>query len=351
MIKKFSWFLMLLSTLLIVSACGESAASKDEASKLIVYTNQVSGDREAVFKELVEKQNFEFEVEFVQAGGGDMRDRLIAEKNKPLADVVLGGSPLEYLALVEKGILATHKPSWSSSVDPSLASSEQFYWPWAIDTIHFAYNKNALGGANQPPIPKEWADLTAPEYKDKFYLFGVAGTTGTVAFSSMLVDHQDKNGELGVSDEGWKLIKGLYENAVRPEPKDWQEALKSDLAGGTLWGGGMLAAARDRDIPLAAMTPAAGTPFLPALIGIVDSKDEARIANAKEFVDWWGSKEVQVVWGEKTGQAPANVEALNEIGGEVKNLLEQSKVQELDWDYIYKNIDSWREKILLEYAK
>lgn len=354
--RKLLLMLGIVSTLIFITACSEEGketteAKSDKKSELVVYTNQISGDREEVAKSLVEEQNFNFEVVFVQAGGGEMKDRLIAEKNNPLADVVLGGSPLEHLALAENNILAPFTPTWAENVDPSLVGSENNYWPWAIDTVHYTYNKNLVGGNNQPPVPHDWPDLTKPEFKDQYYIFEPSGTTGAVLFASMLVRYQDKNGEHGVSEEGWKLVEDIYANAVNPAPQDWQEALKEDVTGGFIWGGGVISVARDKNIELDIMEPSVGTPFLPALVGKIHTGNEEKMENAEEFINWWGSADVQATWGEKTGQAPANKEALEKIGGEIQALLDRLETQELDWNYIYEHMDAWREKMALEYAQ
>lgn len=355
--KKLLLMFGLVLLFVIVSACSKEEAKDqkdtktEKKSELVVYTNQVSGDREEVFKKLVEEQHFDFEVVFVQSGGGEMKDRLIAEKSKPSADVVLGGSPLEHLALVENKVLKPFTPSWASDVDKSLVGPDNLYWPWAIDTVHYTYNKALAGGEGQPPIPQDWTDLTKPEYKDQYYIMEPSGTTGAVLFASILVRHQDESGEHNVSEEGWKLIEKIYENAVNPTPQDWQEALKGDVTGGFIWGGGVISVARDKNIELDVMEPPVGTPFLPAVVGIVNTGDEERMKNAEEFVNWWGSEEVQTVWGKETGQAPANVKALEQVGGEVQALLDRLEVQKLDWNYIYEHMDDWREKMALEYAQ
>ncbi|MCT4686898.1 extracellular solute-binding protein [Vallitalea sp.] len=359
--KKQQFFLVILIFVLILVGCGSKTSNSvkdDEIPKpqekekiettksedkveLVIYTNQIDGDREELFKILVEEQNFNFDVVFVQSGGGDIRDRLIAEKNNPIADVVLGASTLEHLALVENDLLVPFTPDWSDTVDTSLVGVDNKFWPWAIDTFHFTYNTALIGGEGQLPVPNDWYDLTSPEYKGKYYVFGSTGTTGGVMFASMLVRHRDDNGILGVSEEGWKLIEDIHANAINPFPNDFREALKGEVVGGFIWGGGVVTIPESKGIELDVMETPVGTPFLPANIAIINTGKQNKMKYAEEFVNWWGSKEVQTKWGGAFGNAPANKEALDAIGGELKAFMERLSVHDIDWQFVYEHFSTF----------
>ena len=105
----------------IVSACGggsnagnantgtsEGTPAPSESSsnepaqneKLIVYTNANSDGRG---EWLIEKaKGAGFDIEIVGAGGADLTNRLIAEKNNPIADVVYGLNNMLYENLKRK---------------------------------------------------------------------------------------------------------------------------------------------------------------------------------------------------------------------------------------------------------
>ncbi len=347
-------FMLVVLITIVVSglfAAGDAEETGEGVrAELIVYSNQLGG-REEIFAELVEGADFPFDIITVQSGGNEMKDRLIAERNSPLADVVLGGSHVESLALVENDILATYVPAWADDVDEVFVGPDNKYWPWALDTVHFTYNAEFMGPGTDLAAPSDWTDLVDPMYKDTYYFWGSGGTTGGMLVSSMLIRYRDANGELGVSQEGWDLVEGIYANAQNPAPSDWREGLRGESYGGSIWGGGVVQVSRDKGIDLQVMEPPVGTPFFPAVIGVVDTGKELKMEYAKQFVDWWGSAEVQVAWGGATGQAPANVEALREIGGATQELTERLEVQDLDWQFIYENLDTWREKIALEFGQ
>lgn len=81
-------------------------------------------------------------------------------------------------------------------------------------------------------------------------------------------------------------------------------------------------------------------------IGIVNGTK--KLDEAKEFVDWFGSAEVQGQWAEEFSTLPANEKAVdkaNEFNQEIAKI----PAQDIDWDLVAENIDAWCEKIILEY--
>lgn len=97
------------------------------------------------------------------------------------------------------------------------------------------------------------------------------------------------------------------------------------------------------------MSPEVGVPFVTEQIGILNtSKKQALL---KEFVDWFGSAEVQKAWSDEFGSIPANQDALAQVKPEIKEFVESVKPQELDWDFIGENVDSWIEKAQLEFIQ
>ncbi len=336
--------LVALSILVLVLAgCGGS----DEVKSIVVYSNSV-GDQPDAFNEVIEAGNFPFEVEVVSMGGNEMKDRLISEKNNPQADVVLGGSQIEQLALVENDILSPYKPAWADQVPQELVGADDMYYPFSIDTAHFVYNKNLVGDDKDIPVPTEWTDLLAPEWTDNYYVFGSGGTTGGMIYSSILSEYRDDSGDLGISDEGWEVIGNVIENGI-PEPEDFRAALlNDDIAGGFVWGGAVLDL-NSRGGNLAVMQPEAGTIYYGGNISLVNTGDEQTMEAAKQFIDFWGSEEAQTLWLQ-TGQIPANQLAYEKGSDEMKAFMNELTIQDIDWNFVFENLDKWRERIALDYG-
>ena len=61
------------------------------------------------------------------AGGADLTNRLIAEKNNPIADVVFGLNNIFYENLKKEDVLDQYVPQWASQVDSGLNDPEGYY--------------------------------------------------------------------------------------------------------------------------------------------------------------------------------------------------------------------------------
>ncbi|TVP97265.1 MAG: hypothetical protein EA374_00055, partial [Acholeplasmatales bacterium] len=122
MMKQKVMVTLLMSTMIVIlSACGwfgdDNGDETAMADAIIVYTNQTSGGRETRLQTLISEANLGFSVEFVELAGQNLRSRLIAEKNFPIADVVLGGGVLEHLGLKNEGVTTPFFPTWLDTVD------------------------------------------------------------------------------------------------------------------------------------------------------------------------------------------------------------------------------------------
>ena len=92
--------------------------------------------------------------------------------------------------------------------------------------------------------------------------------------------------------------------------------------------------------------PEIGVPYLVEQVAII--KGTKNLEAAKQFVDWFGSAEVQERWSKKFSSMPANEKALANADQSIKDLDASLKKQDIDWTFVSKNIEKWVEKIELE---
>lgn len=336
--KKIFLGAMLALTLI---GCGE----KDDS--IILYTNSGSNGRSEFLKEYAKENGFNLDI--VSAGGTDITNRLLAEKNNPIADVIFGLNNMEYEKLKKENILKKFNPSWADKIPEGLSDKEGYYNAVTITPLLAVYNTDIINGEN---IPKDWTDLaTNPKFTGKYFMFGTNGGTGKAVMASVVSRYKDLNGELNISDEGWEMTKKLYTNGyVERGEEDWFGNLMSGKRPILmLWGSGALEREKANNIELGIMKPEIGVPFVVEQIALVNK--ESNNEQVEKFADWLGSPEVQIKWAEKFGTAPAHPEALEKAPAEVKELVESVKIQKLDWKFISENIDSWIEKIELEFIK
>ncbi len=134
------------------------------AETIVVYSPQ-GGDERGVFIAARAKEATGHDVKFLAAGGGELLDRIMAEKANPQADVVLGLVPQAMYRLKGEGVFLAHVPSWAGGLDPVFKDKDgQFHMFWQTPIV-VAYAADKMAGL---PAPKSWLDLANPIYKDKF---------------------------------------------------------------------------------------------------------------------------------------------------------------------------------------
>lgn len=331
-----------LSFLLTLTMIGYG--EKSEAS-IIVYTNSGSNGRAQYLEEEAKKAGFDINV--VAAGGTDIANRLSAEKNNPIADVVFGLNNIEYEKLKKKNVLRKFTPSWAKDIPAGLSDKDGYYNAVSVTPLIAIYNPQVITGKN---IPKDWTDLaTNPYYKDKYNLFKTGGGTGKTILASIISRYKDSKGELGISKEGWDIIKKLYENGhVEKSGEDWFGNLMSGKRPITMiWASGAIERQNANNFKVGIMKPEIGVPFVVEHVAIINKKKFK--PESEKFAEWLGSVEVQGKWSEKFGTAPALPVALEKAPKQVTELVNSLKVQKLDWTFIANNVDAWMEKIELEY--
>lgn len=337
--KKFFLSIMLPLTLI---GCG-----KEKAKSLIVYTNSGSHGRAEYLTELAKKNGFDINIVF--GGGTDIANRLLAEKNNPIADVIFGLNPIEFEKLKEENVLVKFKPNWADSIPSGLSDKENYYNAVTVTPLVAIYNPNIIKGED---IPKDWTDLAIKDkYTGKYNLFGLDGGTSKTILASIVSRYKDTNGTLNISQEGWDITKKYVQNGyVQKSEEDWFGNLISGKRPITMiWGSGISEREKANNFNVGVMTPKIGVPYVVEQLAIVNGSK--KLDMSKKFINWLGSPEIQTQWAKEYGTAPAHPKALENSPEDVKNLVNKLKIQELDWTFITKNIDSWVEKVELEYNK
>jgi iron(III) transport system substrate-binding protein len=325
------------------------APANAEASKgqtLIVYTNSGSDGRGDWLKERAAQDGFT--IEYVQLGGGDLANRLVAEKNNQIADLVFGLNAVEYEKLKNQEMLLKFEPSWANDVDMTLGDKDGYYYPIVVQPLLLAYNPEFV---TKEAAPTDWTDLAKPEFTDKVTILAVGGGTAKTILSSILVRYADPNGTYGISDEGWDVVKNIIQNQhIAAEGEDfWGNAISGKRPMLMMWGSGLLQNELSRSVDFDFMVPDVGVPYVVEEVAIF--KNSKKIELAKQFADWFGSAEIQSEWSAKFGSTPAHPDALQNSSPEVKALMTAVKPQGIDWSFVAENIDKWVEKIQLEFVE
>jgi iron(III) transport system substrate-binding protein len=288
-----------------------------------------------------------YKIEIVGAGGADATNKLIAEKNNPIADVAFGLNNMYFSQVKNEGALEAYQPAWAGEVDKGLGDGET-YWPLVKQAILLGYNSDKI---SKDAAPKDWTDLwTKDEFKSRYErVTGLGTATAQLVFAGILSRYRDDSGDLGISDDGWKQVEQYFKNG---SPAVAKTDLFARIASGDVDMGQMpssIIADREKSFKVNVDTviPSVGVPLAVEQIALV--KGTKKKEQAQKFIDWFGSADVQGEFAQKFNSMPVNKAAQAKANPEVVNFFAGLKQQDIDWDFVQKNMGAWVEKIELEY--
>lgn len=188
---------------LALATAGTAAAQ----TKLTVYT-ALENEQLKPLKEAFEKATPGVEIVWVRDSTGVITARLLAEKDNPKADVVWGVSVSSVALFEQQGMLAGYTPKGANMLKPAFADSKNPKMWTGIDAYASVIVFNTKEGeAKKVKQPKEWADLTKPEYKGLIVMPNPASSgTGYLMVSAWLQAMGEK--------AGWEFMDKLHQNVA-----------------------------------------------------------------------------------------------------------------------------------------
>ena len=327
---------------------GSSSAGGASGDTLVVYTNSNGEGRgEWLTKKAAEAG---FKIEIVGAGGADATNKLIAEKNNPIADVAFGLNNMYFAQVKAAGAIEAYKPAWADEVDASLADGDddKAYWPLVKQAILLGYNSDKI---TPDQAPKDWTDLwSKDEFKTRYErVTGLGTATAQLVFAGVLSRYKDESGDLGISDEGWNQVEQYFRNG---SPAVAKTDLFARIASGEVDMGQMpssIVAEREKSfkVNVETVVPSVGVPLAVEQVALVKGTDKKELA--QKFIDWFGSADVQGEWAQQFNSMPVNKSAATKAKPEVVEFFDGLKQQDIDWNFVQENMGAWVEKIELEY--
>ncbi|MFB2594141.1 putative 2-aminoethylphosphonate ABC transporter substrate-binding protein [Paracoccus sp. p4-l81] len=180
-------------------------ASGAAAQQLTVYT-ALEADLLPVYKAGFEAANPGITIDWVRDSTGVITAKLLAEKDNPRADVVLGTAATSLLLLKAEGMLEGYAPQGIDKLDPRFVDQDTPpAWvgtnAWAAALCVNTVEMEKAGVA----VPTSWADLTKPDYKGMIVMPNPASSgTGFLDVSSWL--------QMMGDDKGWAFMDALHQN-------------------------------------------------------------------------------------------------------------------------------------------
>lgn len=312
--KKF--LLVLFAALLVLASCSSNTPTEGEKStKLVVYSPNSEGLINSTIPAFEEK--YGITVELIQAGTGELFKKLQTEASNPVADVMFGGAFSTFTQ--NEDIFEPYTSQNDGLVMEEYRNTTGYITPYVLDGSVLIYNKSLIGDIEI----NGYADLLNPELKGKIATADPAASSSAFAqLTNMLLamgGYED--------DAAWEYVKELFVNVDGKIASGSSAVYKSvadgEMVVGLTYEDPTAALVKDgADIQI--VYPEEGTVFLPAGSAIV--KNAKNMDNAKLFIDFITSKEVQDVYGTQTTNRPvlADVEMSDAMlpMGDIKQITE-----------------------------
>ncbi|UPQ85039.1 extracellular solute-binding protein [Ignavigranum ruoffiae] len=287
-------------------------ATSDKSETIVIYSNAVSDGRGDYFKEKAKEAGFT--IEFVDLGGTDLINRLVAEKNKPVADIVFGLNEMNFDTLRQEDLLEPYEPVWLGEIDPEIKVAEDhLHSPVDIARVFPIYNADLI--KDEADIPKDWSSFYKEEkFHGKYKVQNkLGGATDTAAMYIHFNNYQDDNADMGVSEEGLANLEEWFANGYQtPEGEDWvQNFVDGKVPYAYTFMANVGNIEKEHGIDVGVINPESGVIQTVEQIGIVKDGEENTVE--QEFVDWFGSEEVMAGFAEGYNQMPVNKKAQESV--------------------------------------
>ncbi|MDP4108740.1 MAG: ABC transporter substrate-binding protein [Bacillota bacterium] len=303
------------------SGATTETAQETTEKKLVMYSS--SGDEMINSVTSLFKEKYGIEVEVIQGGTGELLARLDAEKAKPYADVIFGGGESSFTEY--RDVFDDYVSENDKDLLDDFKNTTGFCTNFVLDGSVLVVNKNLIGDIKI----KGYNDLLNPKLKGKI------ASADPTSSSSALMQVENILTDFGGLDkeEGWEYIKKLLVNIDGKLQSGsgavWKSVADGEMLVGLTYEEAALKLVKD-GAPVEIVYPEEGTLFTAGTAGII--KNCPHPENAKLFIDFILSKEMQSVIGSQLGNRPVHKDA--ELS---KNTLPTASIKTVVLDQAYIN--------------
>ncbi len=275
-----------------------SSEAKQGGGKLVIYSPNSEGLMDATIPLFEEK--YGVDVEVIQAGTGELIKRIQSEKDDPYADVMFGGS--WSLAYDNEDLWEPYVSANDANVIDAYKNTCGFITGNVLDGSCIIVNTDLIGDIEI----NGYEDLLNPALKGKIATADPANSSSAFAqLTNMLLAMGGYE-----SDDAWQYVNDLFANIDGKISESSSAVYKSVADGenvvGLSYEDPCSQLVRD-GAPVKVIYPKEGTVYLPASATIV--KGAKNMDNAKLFIDFILSEEVQNIWGSTLTNRPVMKDA------------------------------------------
>ena len=223
--KKIFALLLALALVLGMVACGakeEAAApaakeeaapaAKEEAAapeaegpadtgELVLYSSWAEDRVNPLVQGFTELTGIEVSV--VTGGTSELINRIVAEKDNPLGDVLWGGSTSSYGPI--KDYLMTYDTTEMDALSPNCIDPDHKWYGFSVEPLCLIYNTKLVA---EEDIPTGWKDLIDPKWAGKMAVVDPTKSSASYATFLAILEAFGKD-----DGKGYEFVKEVIANA------------------------------------------------------------------------------------------------------------------------------------------
>lgn len=254
--------------------------AKKLSGKIVVYSAGPADLATKIQKGFQAKTGVE--VEMFQGTTGKILARMEAEKANPVVDVVVLASLPSAIGMTKSGLTLPFKEAKNADkLITDYSDKDGNYFSYSLSALGIAYNTKTVTNP-----PKEWSDLTNPEWKDKVNIPDPAQSGSALDF---MTGYANKNGDsawdlFGKVKANGAIIAGANQEAMDPVISGAKSIVMASVDY-------MTYASKAKGEPIDLIYPASGTVISPRPAMIM--KSSKNVDSSKAFIEYLLSDEAQ----------------------------------------------------------
>ena len=330
-----------LKTLFVAGLAACAGLAFAQKTQLLVYT-ALETDQIKAYQEGFNRTNPDIEIKWVRDSTGVITAKLLAEKNNPQADVVMGVAASSLALLDKNGMLEPYAPLNLDAIMSQYRDKRKVPAWWGMDVWGATVCFNTVeAGKKNLPKPETWKDLTKPIYKGQIVMPNPASSgTGYFDVTAWLTMFGDDKGKGG----GWKYMDGLHENIAQythSGSKPCNMAASGEYVMGISfeYRGN---ANKAKGAPIDLVFPKEGLGW--DLEAFAIHKGTKHLDAAKKLADWASSKDAMMLYGKNFA-----ITAQPGIAPPLANVPKDYEARLVKMDFLWAADN--RERILAEWMK
>ncbi len=312
------------------------ACRNDRRIPVVLYSPH-GRDLLSLVEKTYEAKHPEIDIRWLDMGSQEIYDRIRSEKANPQADIWFGGPNTIFARGAREALLEPYRPSWAGAIPEESRQKGDLYFGLYRTPAVLVYNREAVA---ESLAPRDWEDILDPRWKGKVLIrYPLASGTMRAIFGLILARSV---AETGSADRGFEWLRRLdgqtKEYVMNASVLCEKIVRREGLV--TMWDLPDVLLEQQKSSALAYAFPKSGTPVIDDAVGLVRGARHAQ--QAREFLEWLGSAQAQLLAAEKAFRLPARTDLREEeLPAWARDVEKKLLPAKLDWNLIEREGSAW----------